>query len=113
MSCRFELPHYAELLRAAEEGGYSFAFFDHEPQPGALLLRHDVDLALDPALEIAELEADLGIDSVKQTELMARLGDAFDLGPRPEGMRMSDYRTFGRVIDFVVDSLAPENGSRR
>jgi len=61
----------------------------------------------------AELEADLGIDSVKQTELMARLGDAFDLGPRPEGMRMSDYRTFGRVIDFVVDSLAPENGSRR
>jgi hypothetical protein len=61
VSCRFELPHYAELLRAAEEGGYSFAFFDHEPQPGALLLRHDVDLALDPALEIAELEADLGI----------------------------------------------------
>jgi hypothetical protein len=61
VSCRFELPHYAELLRAAEEGGYSFAFFDRKPQPGALLLRHDVDLALDPALEMAELEADLGI----------------------------------------------------
>lgn len=61
----------------------------------------------------AELEADLGIDSVKQTELMARLGDAFELGPRPEGMRMGDYRTFGKVIDFVADSLPAVNGSRR
>lgn len=61
----------------------------------------------------AELEADLGIDSVKQTELMTRLGDLFELGPRPEGMRMSDYRTFGKVIDFVADSLPAVNGSRR
>lgn len=60
----------------------------------------------------AELEADLGIDSVKQTELMTRLGDVFGLGPRPEGMRMGDYRTFGRVLDFVADSLPP-TGSRR
>lgn len=61
----------------------------------------------------AELEADLGIDSVKQTELMARLGDVFELGPRPEGMRMGDYRTFGKVIEFVTDSLPAVNGSRR
>ncbi|MGB3439101.1 MAG: acyltransferase domain-containing protein [Actinophytocola sp.] len=61
----------------------------------------------------AELEADLGIDSVKQTELMARVGDVFELGPRPEGMRMGDYRTFGKVIDFVADSLPAVNGSRR
>lgn len=61
----------------------------------------------------AELEADLGIDSVKQTELMARLGDLFELGPRPEDMRMSDYRTFGKVIDFVTGSLPAVNGSRR
>lgn len=61
----------------------------------------------------AELEADLGIDSVKQTELMGRLGGLFELGPRPEGMRMSDYRTFGKVLDFVADSLPAVNGSRR
>lgn len=60
----------------------------------------------------AELEADLGVDSVKQTELMARLGEEFALGPRPEGMRMSDYRTFGKVVSFVSDSLATANGSR-
>jgi acyl transferase domain-containing protein len=61
----------------------------------------------------AELEADLGIDSVKQTELMARLGDLFELGPRPEGMRMGDYRTFGKVIEFVNGSLPSVNGSHR
>jgi acyl transferase domain-containing protein/acyl carrier protein len=61
----------------------------------------------------AELEADLGIDSVKQTELMGRLGDLFELGPRPEGLRMGDYRTFGKVIDFVAGSLPAVNGVRR
>ena len=60
MSCAFDLPHYAELLAAAESGGYGFAFFDREPQPGDLLLRHDVDLSLEAALRVAELEAEAG-----------------------------------------------------
>ncbi|MEO3884712.1 acyltransferase domain-containing protein [Nonomuraea sp. B5E05] len=54
----------------------------------------------------AELEADLGVDSVKRVELMGRLGVLFQLGPPPDDMRMADYRTFGQVVDFVIDSLA-------
>ncbi|MFG6199684.1 acyltransferase domain-containing protein [Nonomuraea sp. JJY05] len=53
----------------------------------------------------AELEADLGVDSVKRVELMGRLGVLFELGPPPDDLRMADYRTFGQVVDFVVDSL--------
>lgn len=60
MSCAFDLDHYRELLDAAEEGGYRFAFFDREAQRGDLLLRHDVDLSLDAALALAELEAAAG-----------------------------------------------------
>jgi hypothetical protein len=60
MSCAFDLAHYAELLAAAKYGGYRFAFFDHEPQAGELLLRHDVDLSLDAALRLAELEVEAG-----------------------------------------------------
>src|SRR6266487_4453075 len=60
MSCAFDLGHYRELLDAAREGGYRFAFFDREPEPGTVLLRHDVDLSLDAALRMAELEADAG-----------------------------------------------------
>lgn len=60
MTCAFDLDHYRELVEAARAGGYRFAFFDRDPQPGDLLLRHDVDLSLEAALELAELEAELG-----------------------------------------------------
>jgi hypothetical protein len=58
MSCAFELDHYAELLDAAKAGGYRFASFDSEPQPGEVLLRHDVDLSLEAAVRMAELESE-------------------------------------------------------
>jgi hypothetical protein len=60
MSCDFSLEHYRELLRAASAGGYRWAGFDRAPEPGDLLLRHDVDLSLEAALLIAEVEADEG-----------------------------------------------------
>jgi hypothetical protein len=58
MSCDFSLEHYRELLRAAKRGGYRFAGFDRDPEPGDLILRHDVDLSLEGALAVAEAEAD-------------------------------------------------------
>jgi hypothetical protein len=58
MSCAFDLEHYRELLDAVKAGGYRFASFDREPQAGDVLLRHDVDLSLDAALRLAELEAE-------------------------------------------------------
>jgi hypothetical protein len=58
LSCAFDLAHYRELLHAARAGGYRFALFDRDPQPGDLLLRHDVDLSLEAAVRLAELEAE-------------------------------------------------------
>ena len=60
MSCAFDLGHYRELLRAASAGGYRYAFFDRVPERGDLLLRHDVDLSLDAALQLAGLVAEEG-----------------------------------------------------
>ena len=60
MTCSFDLEHYRELVEAARAGGYRFAFFDDTPRPGDLLLRHDVDVSLEAALAMAELEAELG-----------------------------------------------------
>jgi hypothetical protein len=60
MSCSFDLTHYAEILEAAKAGGYRFAFFDTPPEPGTVILRHDVDLSIDAALRLAEVEADAG-----------------------------------------------------
>ncbi len=61
MPCGFDLAHYRELLDAAAAGGYRFAFFDGEPRPGDLFLRHDVDMSLEAALAMAELEAGRGV----------------------------------------------------
>jgi hypothetical protein len=58
--CDFSLAHYRQLLEGARAGGYRFAFFDRRPGPGDLLLRHDVDLSLDAALAMAEVEAGVG-----------------------------------------------------
>ena len=60
MTCTFDLDHYGALLDAAAHGGYRWAFFDREPKPGDLLLRHDVDLTLEAALTMADVEAERG-----------------------------------------------------
>jgi hypothetical protein len=59
VTCAFDLAHYRELVEAARAGGYRFTFFDRDPRPGDVLLRHDVDLSLDAAVRLAELEAEL------------------------------------------------------
>ncbi len=58
MSCSFDLAHYAEIVEAARQGGYRFAQFDGEPTDGAVILRHDIDLSLEAALRMAEIEHD-------------------------------------------------------
>jgi len=59
MTCAFDLAHYRELVEAAQAGGYRFACFGEGPEDGEVFLRHDVDLSLDAALRMAELEHDL------------------------------------------------------
>ncbi|MCS7010877.1 MAG: acyltransferase domain-containing protein, partial [Anaerolineales bacterium] len=55
-----------------------------------------------------DLEADLGIDTVKQAELFALVREHYNI-PRREDLRLSDYNTLAKVIDFVVESLAAQH----
>ena len=50
-----------------------------------------------------DLEADLGIDTVKQAETFAAVRDAFDI-PRRDDVKLRDYPTLKRVVDFVHES---------
>ncbi len=59
--CAFTLAHYRELLEAAKAGGYRFAGFDRPPEEGDLIVRHDVDLSLEAAVRMAEVEAEAGV----------------------------------------------------
>ena len=60
MTCDFSLGHYRDLLRAVSDGGYRWSGFDRTPEQGEVILRHDVDLSLDAALAVAEVEAEEG-----------------------------------------------------
>ncbi|GAA4827318.1 acyltransferase domain-containing protein [Saccharopolyspora rosea] len=57
-----------------------------------------------------ELEAELGIDSVKQVELLTRVSETFGLPTPTDGFRLSDYDRMGKVIDYTVRLVnAPES----
>lgn len=95
MSCAFNLAHYRELLDAAEAGGYRFAFFDREPSPGDLFLRHDVDMSLDAALAMAELEAERGVAA---TYFLMTRGDFYNLDGRAGARALARLRELGHRV---------------
>src|SRR5207248_1214331 len=49
-----------------------------------------------------DLEADLGVDTVKQAELLAAVRDIYNI-PREDNMKLRDFPTLARVIGFVRD----------
>jgi len=56
-----------------------------------------------------DLEADLGIDTVKQAEMFAAIRTEYDI-PREENLKMRDFPTLQHVVQFVYDrkpDLAP------
>jgi hypothetical protein len=57
----WDLDTYGAMLDAARS--YRFVHFDHEPQAGEIFLRHDVDLSLAAAVQMAELEAERGVSA--------------------------------------------------
>jgi len=59
----------------------------------------------------ADLEADLGIDSIKKAQLFGEVGERFQLSPR-EDMSLDDFPTLNHVLDFLVEELAAKGGAR-
>ena len=56
-----------------------------------------------------DLEADLGVDTVKQAEMFAAVREIYDI-PRDENRKLRDYPTLAHVIRFVYENrpdLAP------
>jgi 3-oxoacyl-(acyl-carrier-protein) synthase/NAD(P)-dependent dehydrogenase (short-subunit alcohol dehydrogenase family) len=49
-----------------------------------------------------DLEADLGVDTVKQAETFAGVREAYDI-PRDENLKLRDFPTIRHVVKFVLD----------
>ncbi len=58
-----------------------------------------------------DLEADLGIDTVKQAELFATIRTNYGI-PRREDLHLSEYNTLSKVVGFVHDAMDSGNGDR-
>ena len=52
-----------------------------------------------------DLEADLGIDTVKQAELFAQVRETYGIA-RDDSLKLRDYPTINHVIAFVRDRTA-------
>ena len=50
-----------------------------------------------------DLEADLGVDTVKQAETFAAVREAYDI-PRQENLKLRDFPTLRHVAQFVYDN---------
>jgi hypothetical protein len=95
LSCAFDLAHYRELLEAARTGGYRFAFFEGDPRRGDVLLRHDVDLSLEAALSVAELEAEEG---VRATYFLMTESVFYNLASPPGERALERLRDLGHRV---------------
>jgi hypothetical protein len=95
MSCDFSLEHYRELLRAAREGGYRWAGFDRAPEAGDVILRHDVDLSLEAALTLAEVEAE---ENVQSTYFLMTQSVFYNLASAPGEAAIVRFRALGHAV---------------
>ncbi|MDQ3405071.1 MAG: acyl carrier protein, partial [Actinomycetota bacterium] len=55
--------------------------------------------------EDVRLEAELGVDSVKQIELLTRVSQNYGLPPRDGDFRLTTYDTMGKIVDYVHAAL--------
>jgi acyl transferase domain-containing protein len=55
------------------------------------------------------LEAELGVDSVKQVELLTRVSRRYGLPRRDNGFRLADYHTMDRIVDLIHTELTGRN----
>lgn len=81
MKCVNTLSHYSETLRKAKELDYQFLrlcdYKEIDTFNKIILLRHDIDLSLENALKIAQLEFELGIQSTYFVRISAKYNPMF------------------------------------
>lgn len=103
---------YRDLIRRAQAAGWSFGSFLDPAGASArtIYLRHDVDYSLELAVELAELNAELGIAGTFFVQLRAQLYNAFEQVERERLLRLRALEQ-EVALHFVLDpgsAPAPE-----
>lgn len=105
MTCNFSIKHYIETLEQYRDNGYHIGtiggYLRGERYNKHLLLRHDVDLSLHYALEMALLEKDHGIHSTYFILLTSDLYSAVSPSGRAS---IKAIKEAGHEIALHIDS---------
>jgi acyl transferase domain-containing protein/NAD(P)-dependent dehydrogenase (short-subunit alcohol dehydrogenase family)/acyl carrier protein len=105
------LKNYGRILVA--EGEANYARPKHKPEPPAvasensnitdmiLTIYADVTKYPKEMLDLSmELEADLGVDTVKQATIFGMIAEKFNLSPE-ENLQLSNYPTIGHMVNLI------------
>ncbi|HPS47987.1 MAG TPA: SDR family NAD(P)-dependent oxidoreductase [Flexilinea sp.] len=93
------LPNESTILNESEIKAYVLSIVSEKTGYPVEMLDPDLDL-----------EADLGIDTVKQAELFAAVRSHYEI-PRKEDLNLSEYNTLAKVIDFVKENLTAKEST--
>lgn len=124
----YSVKSYRQIIQCAQRAGYRFRQFDAEDAfaPGTILLRHDVDYSLDMALEVARVNADLGVrgtflllarsetynllseSALRSVEQIARLGQALGLHATVPPSTSSTADEIGALVRSDFDLIKGE-----
>lgn len=106
----FSLQGYRELLIGLLERGYTVHdYINFDSQSPHLLLRHDIDMSIAAALEIAALELSLGVTATYFVLLRSELYSPFSESGRADLMKLV---ALGHEIGLHLDaSLYPDKTS--
>jgi hypothetical protein len=109
MAADFSLTGYAELVDEFRSRGYTpRSFFDAQPGRPDLILRHDVDIELESARELASWEAQLGLRATYFVLLRTELYNA--LAPRATA-EIHAIRDAGHAVGLHFDAGAYPAGT--
>ncbi len=107
----FSLEGYGELLSAFKDAGYTFCGFEEinsrltEDSP-FVVLRHDIDISLRPALEIARIEYEQGVQA---TYFVLFRSPFYNLLSRSNVEIMLQIHQYGHQIATHIDLTAYDN----
>lgn len=103
VSCGFTLDHYRQTLKTFLDARYKILgfemFLDNCPRK-AVILRHDVDLKIEPALRVAKIDAAMGCTSTFFFRIHAQGYNLFDLN---NYRHLKEIALLGHEIGFHIE----------
>ena len=95
---------YEQMIYSLKESEYKFAdYHDYENYPRCVILRHDIDNSIEKSIQLAELEAQLG---VKSTFFVLVTSDFYNVASKKSLKGLHKIQMLGHEIGLHFDEVA-------